>query len=255
METAKTQYKPLRGRGAFVIEGLAADNTVFHAIRDTQLWEPHVIAAIEKVVKPDFVCLDVGANIGAITLPLARLASKGMVYAFEASPTAAELLSRNVQNNGFENVRVANLAITERTGDTVEMFSTGAELGCAHMTSSELGRSGNREQVRTEAIDDMVDINPVDFIKMDVEGGEIKALEGASRLIEARHPILVIEYNPVPAGWFAGNTRRQLYDVLTGLYPRISIIGPGGELQRVIDWDHLDGELAVHTWRDLLCTV
>ena len=254
METAQAQYKPLRGHGAFVIEGLAADNTVFHAIRDTQLWEPHVIAALEKVVKPDFVCLDVGANIGAITLPLASLASEGHVHAFEASPTAWELLKRNVTSNGLENVTTVNAAITDHTGDTVEMFSTGAELGCAHMTSSSLGRTGNREEVKTLALDDYGFFGKCDFIKMDVEGSEVRALKGAMRVIEQYRPILVIEYNPTPGGWFQGTAPHALYDLLAGLYPRIEIIGPNGELQRVIDWDHLDGELTVHTWRDLLCT-
>jgi len=253
MDTATANYKPLKNQPAFQLEGLAEDVTVFQPVRDSGVWEPHVIAVLERFVKPHFVCLDVGANIGAITLPLARLATKGMVYAFEASPTAHELLRRNIVSNGIVNAAANNAAITEHSGDTVEMFSTEAELGCTHMTSSHLGRGGNREEVRTLALDDY-GISRVDFIKMDVEGAEIKALQGASRILESQKPILVIEYNPVPAGWFAGNSRRQLYDVLTKLYPKISIIGPGGELQDVIDWDHLDGELKVHTWRDLLCT-
>jgi hypothetical protein len=107
--------------------------------------------------------------------------------------------------------------------------------------------------VRTLALDDY-GLERVDVIKLDVEGGEIPALHGCTRIIEQHRPPLIVEYNPQPAEWFAGDSRRALYDVLTKLYPKISIIGPNGELQRVIDWDHLDGELTVHTWRDLLCT-
>jgi FkbM family methyltransferase len=258
-QTAISHYKPLAGREAFELEGLAADITVFQPIRDSQVWEPHVIAVLERIIQPGFVCLDVGANIGAITLPLARLASDGHVHAFEASPTAFELLKRNISSNGLTNATPVHAAITNLSGDTLEIFSPGANLGWAHTTFGEQGREGTREEVQTLALDDYGFAGNslqrrCDLIKMDVEGGEIKALRGAMRMIEQHHPALVIEYNPAPAEWFAGNSRRALYDVLTALYPNISIIGPGGGLEQVMDWEQLDRELTVHTWRDLLCT-
>jgi len=132
------------------------------------VWEPHVIAVLERIVKPAWVCLDVGANIGAITLPLARLASAGHVHAFEASPTAFELLKRNIASNGLTNATPVNAAITNLTGDTVEIFSTGADFGWAHMTSSDTGRFGTREEVQTLALDDFA----ADFsdVKVPAEG-------------------------------------------------------------------------------------
>src|SRR6187200_2029576 len=87
-QTAVTEYKPFTDREAFRLEGLAEDITLFQPIRDSQIWEPHVIALLERIIRPHFLCFDVGANIGAITLPLSHLASKGHVHAFEASPTA-----------------------------------------------------------------------------------------------------------------------------------------------------------------------
>lgn len=254
METARAHYKPFPQQAEFLLEGLADDITVFQPIRDSHVWEPHVIAVLERVVQPGFVCLDVGANIGAITLPLARLASDGHVHAFEASPMAFEILTRNITSNGLTNATPVNAAITNMSGDTVEIFSTGADLGWAHITSSETGRFGTREEVRSLALDDYGFFGKCDFIKMDVEGGEIKALRGAMRMIQQHHPVLVIEYNPAPAEWFAGRSRRALYDVLTALYPYINIIGPNGELQPVTEWDLLDQALTEHTWKDLLCT-
>jgi len=254
LQTAVAEYKPLSGHGPFVLEGFAEDITVFQPIRDSQVWEPHVIAVLERIVKPAWVCLDVGANIGAITLPLARLASAGHVHAFEASPTAFELLKRNIASNGLTNATPVNAAITNLTGDTVEIFSTGADFGWAHMTSSDTGRFGTREEVQTLALDDYGFAGRCDLMKVDVEGGEIKALRGAMRMIQQHHPVLVIEYNPAPAEWFAGTSRRALYDILAALYPYINIIEPNGELQPVTEWDLLDRTLTEHTWKDLLCT-
>lgn len=259
LETARAQYRPLSNlRGepeetVFTIEGLAADPTVFQPLRDTQRWEPHVIAVLERFVRPEFLCLDVGANIGAITLPMAHLARSGHVYAFEASPTAWELLKRNIAGNQLTNVTPVNTAITARSGDTADIFWSDQALGCAHMADREGFRTGTQERVPTLALDDY-GLPRVDFIKMDVEGGEVEALAGCRRLLEKDRPSMIIEYNPVPVEAYNGRNRRELYDMLATLYPRISIIGPDGELQRVIDWDHLDGELTIHTYRDLFCT-
>lgn len=250
---ASTAYQPLAGKPAFVLEGLEQDVTVFQPIRTTKTWEPHVMAVLERVVTPQSICFDVGANLGAITLPLSRLAWQGHVHAFEANPNAYELLVRNITLNGLRNVTPVNAAITAHTGDTVEIFSTEAQLGCAHM-SERLGRTGTREEVKSLALDDYLGLLHIDFLKIDIEGAEIAALEGARRLIAAHPPVLVIEYNPVPADWFLGQSRRALYDVLTGLYRDIAIIANDGVLEPVTSWEQLDGALAVHTWRDLLCT-
>lgn len=256
--TAQTQYQPFAGPegNVFTIEGLAADFTVFQPIRDSRKWEPHVIAVLERFVRPEFVCLDVGANIGAITLPMAHLASRGHVYSFEASPTAWELLKRNVAHNRLLNVTPVNNAITDRTGDTVDIFFSDQALGCAHMADREAYRAGTQETVRTLALDDYA-VGRVDFIKMDVEGTEARALAGCRHLLEKNRPSMIIEYNPVPteAYYTGGQTRRALYDMLTALYPRIAIITtPDGALEPVPDWESLNQALEAHTFRDLFCT-
>jgi protein-L-isoaspartate O-methyltransferase len=139
--TAHAEYRPLAGH-EFDLEGLDGDATVFQPIQRSHVWEPHVMALLERIVQPDFVCLDVGANIGAITLPLARLASKGRVYAFEAAPATFDLLKRNIAGNALDNVTAEHAAITARSGDTVEIFTIGDQLGWGHQANSESGRTG-----------------------------------------------------------------------------------------------------------------
>jgi hypothetical protein len=62
-----------------VLYGLKEDLTVFGPIESGGTWEPHLIAVLRRIIRPDFVCRDVGANIGAITLVLSRLARDGAV--------------------------------------------------------------------------------------------------------------------------------------------------------------------------------
>jgi len=246
-----TFYRPFATGEPFVIHGLEQDETVFRPIQRDHIWEPHLIAVLERIIRPGFVCMDVGANIGAITLPLARLASSGHVHAFEASANAAGLLRSNVVYNGLTNVTIVQKAIAKESGGMTDLFTVPGQLGTAHQ-AIEFGRDGERQQVETLALDDY-GVSHVDFIKLDIEGSEIAALSGARKLIEGSLPILAIEYNPVPAAWFAGSERHSLYEVLTGLYPRIEIIGEGGTLQPVSAWAELDQALTKHVWRDLLC--
>ena len=69
---------------------------------------------------PTDVCLDVGANIGVMSLLLARLCPDGEVYAFEPGATSCDYLRRNVRDNELGNVHVENLGLYDVT-DTLRV--------------------------------------------------------------------------------------------------------------------------------------
>lgn len=143
------------------------------------------------------------------------------VHSFEASAETASLLRRNVRENALSNVIVIERAVASRSGETVECYTVPGQLGTAHLTVTDLGRDGSMQRVQTIALDDYP-VSRVDFIKLDVEGSEIAAIEGARKVIEQHRPILAVEYNPAPAAWFGNRPRRAL--VLTSLYGEIAMI-------------------------------
>ena len=246
-----TRYAP-EGMSPFVLYGPTNDQSVFGQIDSSGEWEPHLVAALRRLVRPDFSCVDVGANIGAITLVLARLAHRVTVHAFEASAESVRLLRRNISENLLTNVVVMQRAVAERTGETVELYTTAGQLGTAHLTTG-LGRTGDSQQVQTIALDDYP-LFRVDLMKIDIQGSDIAAIKGARNLIEKHRPILIVEHNPAPAAWFAGVSERALYDTLTSLYDNIAIISQGGVLVPVPSWEALDAALPAGAWCDLLCT-
>ena len=63
-----------------------------------------IFEIFEKVVKPDAICLDIGANVGLSTLALAGLATKGRVFALEADARTCQFLTGNIRDNGLSNV-------------------------------------------------------------------------------------------------------------------------------------------------------
>jgi hypothetical protein len=74
-----------------------SDLSITGTLRATRgVWEPHVQAYLERTIAPDWVCLDIGANVGIHTLNLATVAKNGEVFAFEADPQNYAWLAETV---------------------------------------------------------------------------------------------------------------------------------------------------------------
>ena len=162
-------------------------------------YEPDLQAAIADLVVPGQVIYDVGASIGFMTLLLAKCTGmEGRVYAFEALPANVDRLSHNLELNSFQKrVTVVKTAVQDRSGQTEFYPGPSSAMG---KVGGSAGRSSIEYQpalqIEGMAIDDFIykSGNPVpDLLKIDIEGGEILALPGMSRLLQENHPILLVE--------------------------------------------------------------
>ena len=140
-------------------------------------YEPHTTKLIESNVKEGDVCLDVGASVGYFTLLLARKAKK--VYAIEATKNQIPTLKKNIEVNGYTNVEIIN----KGAWDKEEIISVN-------------GNAVGRDNIEAIALDSVIK-EPIDFIKMDIDGSEPKALKGMEELIKNSPNLkMVIEYYP-----------------------------------------------------------
>lgn len=152
------------------------------------------------------VVLDCGANIGVHTLALAReMTGWGEVYAFEAQERLFYALAGNVALGNFFNAKVFHAAVGSSTGtlnipqpDYYRSGSLGSlELRCGPKTEF-IGQkiSYAAEDLSTVSMlsIDSLSLPRVDFIKLDVEGMEIEALEGARETLLRSRPTLLIEW-------------------------------------------------------------
>src|SRR5579871_4102906 len=107
----------LPGGRRLEISGPESDKSVLGALVYSEgEWETHIQALFERLVQPDWECLDLGANIGVHTLNLASLASR--VFAFEASIENFEFLVHNVRVAGLaEKVDPINKAVWREAGE------------------------------------------------------------------------------------------------------------------------------------------
>jgi FkbM family methyltransferase len=157
-------------------------------------WEPEVVNAVEKVVRPGMTTLDVGAYSGFYTLLLSKLAGRdGRIISFEPLPANFRLLQENIALNQCRNILAVNKALGDRT-EQMEMTVRGSESALMRRRTPEAGGAATMN-VPVVSIDDfLMDANlAVDFIKMDAEGAEGLILEGARNTIARCHPTLVVE--------------------------------------------------------------
>ncbi len=156
-------------------------------------YDPGLTAFLVRTLVPGARCVDIGANVGLFTVLMAHLVGpRGHVDAFEVSPTVIPLLRDNVALNYLnDRVKVHECAAYDRQTSLV-FHATGRFQGNGslrkHSSSyHDTHRVDSFEEVEVPAdrLDALLDGGPVHLIKIDVEGGELAALRGLSRLVDA----------------------------------------------------------------------
>ena len=156
-------------------------------------WEPAITAQFQRLLKSGDIVLDVGANIGYYSVLASKLVGpEGKVIAFEPSPSIRQRLSANLELNAIENVSVVPYAAWYENGQAVLNLVDG------NRGSSTLGQTSNSSQsesVELKRLDEMIPdhlVERIRLLKIDVEGAEWAALQGASGLLERAKNIAVI---------------------------------------------------------------
>lgn len=165
---------------------------------DSQLYyfgnfEPKTILTIEKLVRSGDVAIDVGANIGYITMNLAiAVGETGKVVAFEPSSWAFDRLQGNIRLNNMDQVEPHRVAVGEIAKKDVKLI-----LPCGYRLD---GRDTAIEQVvDIWTLDDYVTesgIERLHFLKIDTDGMEAAITRGARRTLERFHPKILFELGP-----------------------------------------------------------
>jgi len=221
--TVLQRYR-IEGRNVIVLAADDATDSISNSIRHR---DPSVFLEFRDVapfVPPGTSVLDVGAHVG---LASAYFRSRGhRVVSFEASPANAALLRAARDANGFDRWTIVEAAVSDRAG-TLEFVSDGPEGhiiagGDPSLKSTEKSTAnGTVTSVAAIDLDTWLDrapeAQPVGFIKMDIEGAELRAIAGAQRLLSGSDaPALFIESNGHCLHWF-GETPATLAAALTRL--------------------------------------
>lgn len=142
--------------------------------------------------------IDGGSNIGLSLIYLKRLYPESKILAFEADPTIFKILKANISNFGFKDIELINRALWNE--ETHLSFAVeGSDAGRVSRGDTEI--LPDKIEVPTVRLHDYID-QPVDFLKLDIEGAETEVIiDSSDRLINVEN--IFIEYHS-----FAGEEQR-----------------------------------------------
>lgn len=162
----------------------------------TGTWEQDVTTALAAEVAPGMVCYDIGSHRGFMAGVMAAN-SAGEVICFEPNPQNAATIDDLIALNPQMKLSLQTLAVG--ADDTTATFEIMPETSMGKLSSSSFqhGTDGQqRIEVQVARLDTLVDsqvVAPPDLLKIDIEGAELDALQGATATIEKFRPTLLIE--------------------------------------------------------------
>jgi FkbM family methyltransferase len=203
-------------------------------------YEKGLVEMLTKNIPANGVLIDVGANIGSISIPLSKMRPDISIVAVEASPWIYKVLKRNIQANNASNITPLNYAVYSESGKTLAMYAPKDLFGKGSLKSV---YTKDAEMVETITIDDIkkkCSLVAIHFIKVDVEGFEASVFSGMSQLSMADKPKIVFEFSEwaeVKAGFKACEAQAIILSKgykIQQMDRKFNIIGkPSASLQKV----------------------
>jgi FkbM family methyltransferase len=204
------------------------------------VYEPDTLWAILRHLRPSGVFLDVGANVGALALPVAAHRPNVRIICIEADPQIVSVLQRNVAENRRSNIGIIHCLAGPIDDPQVSFY----RAPVAKFGMGSIGPQFDASPVKLtqRPLDDILDelaIDNVDVIKLDIEGAELGALQGLSRRLTSPHPpAIVFEFIDWAEtridGQAAGSAQQFLLSLGYGLFRLVRGGRPGERLERPV---------------------
>lgn len=190
---------------------------------------------IKKNIRSGMICMDVGANMGAMALHMAlRVGETGKVFAFEPLPTNAQRLREHSIRNGFENrLHLLQIALSNADGDLEFLAAPTSHVnqGMGSLVEIDHGDLTARIVVQARRLDTFCisqSIKKLDFVKVDIQGAEPHFLAGARQTLAHLRPRLVMEVAPSGLS-SSGHTSQDLLSQMEALGYHAYVIKPSGD--------------------------
>ena len=186
----------------YIIYTFGTQDIISNTLLNKNTWEPRVSEKIYSLCSEPNTCyIDIGANIGAHVC-IAKSAGSKMIYAFECNPSTASKLSSTINVNGWDNIRLFNIALSNKES-TLPFNIVNDNIGASYIPINRRDWEGSLQKVEDVkcCTFDSLDINFEQYdnilVKMDIEGHEIYALEGMKALLNNNKvKTIIIEMNP-----------------------------------------------------------
>lgn len=187
-------------------------------IQKTGCWEYHLYEFYSKILNKNDICVDAGANIGFHSIQFGKLCKK--VYSFEPQPFIYNQLCTNILFNDLDNIIVPYRIGLGNKIETKQMWSIKHEEWPGNGIINWGGRGiEHKDTFHSDEIreNDQIDIFPLDsysipyydLFKIDIQGYELYAFQGAEKGLEKNKPVILLENAPGRS-----NLDRQILEIL-----------------------------------------
>jgi FkbM family methyltransferase len=185
---------------------------------------------------------DLGANFGYYAIAIAsKLRGNCRIYAFEPNPPTMRRFRRNIELNSIRGVFPQDAGLSDAPG-YAQVVDRSGNSGASYLDKTLAAPAGS-PRIPITTLDSFIEHHPIDrldLIKMDIEGAELRALQGGAETLRTFKPAILIELNP-------GTYQREGYSVgdvmvfLEDLGYEIFTIKPRARVTR----DHLPAQCAI----------
>lgn len=219
--------KSTRFKNHLKLNYLKNDELIGGEVARTGSYEQFETELLLNKLKKGDVAVDIGANIGIYALQMAcKVGSAGQIFAFEPELTNFQILTKNVQENGLDNVTAFPVALSDKKGIS-KLFLSWDNLGDHRIYDAGYRRKRIFTEVATDKLDNLLlkkpDNKRIKVIKIDTQGFEPYVLKGAQEVVKGDQPVIFLEFWPF--GYIkSGADKTWMLDFLLKIYPKILMI-------------------------------
>lgn len=179
-----------------------------------RLFEPvssRLVIALAQKMSPSKVFMDIGAHYGYYSLLVAKKTKVKTIMGVEPILENTTIFRQNTKANNFKHILIERVAISNTVGEKKIIIAHASDSSsfAPHPTGKKIGA----RIVRVTTIDKVAGMKRIGLIKLDVEGHELPAIEGAKRVIKTDQPAIMFEYHPISqrlAGHQDGDLLKQV---------------------------------------------
>lgn len=206
--------------------GYLVTHSVFVALTLRFRRDEGAVLRFISMLSRDATVLDVGANVGTMTLLFARRCPAGRVYGFEPIPENYRAACALLRLFGIRNARLFDFGLSDTNGNAEMIMPSAGTVRLEGLSrvadaTQQLNESGTRYTVRLARLDDLPEFENIKIaaIKIDVENHEQQVLRGARKMIARDRPLIYCEL-------WEGENKRACFTLLTELGYAAYVAGP-----------------------------
>jgi FkbM family methyltransferase len=181
--------------GAALALPASLDSITTYVVLEQEAWFEKEAAFLAKWLRPGMTAIDIGANLGIYSLPMARLVGPdGRVFAYEPATEPRRLLERSRTLNRATNLTVIPMALSNSQREGRLTLGPSSELNS--LANDRPSPNASSEFVRITSLDlenELRGWDTIDFVKIDAEGEEERIVAGAHSFLDRHSPLVLFE--------------------------------------------------------------